>query len=563
MKFSKLTLAIATTLGASASFSAFAIDLYVDTKTKQIYAEPGRGRELMGSFEKVGDKPAQTAAPATAPAELATIKQDLELKTNEIKALEEHAKEAEKVQVKMDADGFEIKSKDGNFKTKFGGRLQVDSQVNSNQNSPPHGTNLANGVGIRRGRIYTEGSLFKDYEYRFEYDFARNNGGTQGITDAYVKYVAFKPFALTIGQQNEGKSMESVMSNNYLTFVERGLPNNALIEQGSNSKYQLGAIGSTYDKVFERPYTLQAGITTESFGAPGPGNSSDNSQGGANAAGGTNANATNTNRNAFSGNTSYQIVSRGTILPYKDDRGNLIHTGAWGSWRSINNNFNPDGTVRTGGWAFASQPDSNVDRTNWINTGNLTNVTCLHPVAGVCPTTPGSNVTTHEANNVSMFGGELAGAFGPTHFQAEYMQATVSGHGYNNDTVRGFDISGGWFLTGESRPYDEKKGTWGRVKPKSNFLGGHGTGAWEVAARFDLMDMNTHNIKGGSIDAGTLALNWYLTPRVRFMADWVHVFGQQNSNACKGFPAQGSSASIGCFNGLSPDIIETRVSFDY
>jgi phosphate-selective porin OprO/OprP len=66
MKFSKLTLAIATTLGASVSFSAFAIELYVDTKTKQIYAEPGSGRVLMGNFEKVGDKPAQTAAPVAA-----------------------------------------------------------------------------------------------------------------------------------------------------------------------------------------------------------------------------------------------------------------------------------------------------------------------------------------------------------------------------------------------------------------------------------------------------------------------------------------------------------------
>jgi len=36
MKLSKLTLAVATVLGAGVSFSAFAIDLYVDTKTKQI-----------------------------------------------------------------------------------------------------------------------------------------------------------------------------------------------------------------------------------------------------------------------------------------------------------------------------------------------------------------------------------------------------------------------------------------------------------------------------------------------------------------------------------------------
>ena len=50
MKFSKLTLAIAATLGASASFNAVALDLYVDTKTKQLFAEPGRGRVLLGEI---------------------------------------------------------------------------------------------------------------------------------------------------------------------------------------------------------------------------------------------------------------------------------------------------------------------------------------------------------------------------------------------------------------------------------------------------------------------------------------------------------------------------------
>ena len=52
MKFSKLTVAIAATLGATASFNALAMDLYVDTKTKQIYAEPGRDRVLMVLLKK-------------------------------------------------------------------------------------------------------------------------------------------------------------------------------------------------------------------------------------------------------------------------------------------------------------------------------------------------------------------------------------------------------------------------------------------------------------------------------------------------------------------------------
>ena len=463
----------------------------------------------------------------------------------------------------------EVKGEDGKpipeFSFRMGGRVQVDSQVTANDPHTPPGASLSDGVGFRRARIYTEGVMFKDYEYRFEYDFARNNGGTQGITDAYVKYIHFNPFSITIGQQNEGKSMESVMSNNSLTFIERSLPNNAFIEQGSNSKYQLGIKADTYAKLNDMPYTLNAGITTESVGAPGPGNSSANSQGTANNPGGTNANATNINRNAFSGNTSWQAVGRATFAPIKEKDGTLLHTGVWGSWRNVHNQYNADGTLRTGGWAYQSQPDSDVDRTNWINTGNLTKTALVK----------GKNVVQKQVDSVGMFGAELAGAYGPVHLTSEYMQAQISGRGYgSSDTLAGYYAQVGWFITGETRPYDEKKGTWGRLIPKQNFLGGGGWGAWEIAYRYDLMDMNTTHINGGSINAGTLALNWYLTPRVRFMTDWVHVMGTQtgqvaaanaaanHGNTCP-FPGQGSNASIGCFNGLSPDIWEAAVRIDY
>ena len=52
------------------SSKAYVIDLYVDTKTKQIYSEPGEGRVRMGSFEKVSDQkpaPQPTAGEAALP----------------------------------------------------------------------------------------------------------------------------------------------------------------------------------------------------------------------------------------------------------------------------------------------------------------------------------------------------------------------------------------------------------------------------------------------------------------------------------------------------------------
>jgi phosphate-selective porin OprO/OprP len=78
------------------------------------------------------------------------------------------------------------------------------------------------------------------------------------------------------------------------------------------------------------------------------------------------------------------------------------------------------------------------------------------------------------------------------------------------------------------------------------------------------MDMNTKHINGGSIDIGTLAINWYLTPKVRLLTDWVHVFSTNTGSAgsCS-FPDQGKNAGIACFNGLSPNIWQTAVRIDF
>jgi hypothetical protein len=67
------------------SSAAFAIDFYVDTKTKQIFAEPGKNRVKMGAFAEVKGSNAAGSDNAA----LEEVKQDLELKDNAIKALEE------------------------------------------------------------------------------------------------------------------------------------------------------------------------------------------------------------------------------------------------------------------------------------------------------------------------------------------------------------------------------------------------------------------------------------------------------------------------------------------
>ena len=75
MRLFRPILTLVFVINLSTLSSAYALDLYVDTKTKQIFAEPGPGRVHMGTYEKSESTSAKTgtpekvlAAPSQAPA---------------------------------------------------------------------------------------------------------------------------------------------------------------------------------------------------------------------------------------------------------------------------------------------------------------------------------------------------------------------------------------------------------------------------------------------------------------------------------------------------------------
>jgi len=60
MKLYRLFLIAIVVANLGMATTAHALDLYVDTTTKQIYAEPGPGRVHMGTFVKADNAPAKT-----------------------------------------------------------------------------------------------------------------------------------------------------------------------------------------------------------------------------------------------------------------------------------------------------------------------------------------------------------------------------------------------------------------------------------------------------------------------------------------------------------------------
>ncbi len=51
-----------------------------------------------------------------------------------------------------------------------------------------------------------------------------------------------------------------------------------------------------------------------------------------------------------------------------------------------------------------------------------------------------------------------------------------------------------------------------------------GRGAWQIAARYSGLDLNSVGINGGTLNSLTLGLNWFLTPnmKVQWNYDFTH-----------------------------------------
>ena len=91
---------------------------------------------------------------------------------------------------KVDTKGhLEWSSADGNFTWRLGGRLHLDATFYDNRG----GSEEKNGVDIRRARIELQGTLYKHWMWKLDYEFAQTEEVKQGFRDAYIRYL-FKDY---------------------------------------------------------------------------------------------------------------------------------------------------------------------------------------------------------------------------------------------------------------------------------------------------------------------------------------------------------------------------------
>lgn len=147
-----------------------------------------------------------------------------ELEQNNTQAAEEKADVEKKlaeatkpsdVEVTIDK-GINIKTRDEKFTTKIGGRVQADAAAYGGQ------PDMGDGTEIRRARLYLQGTMYKDWGYKLQYDFI--DTGSAGIKDAYLTYTGFDNLELKAGNFKDPFSLQEQTSSKFISFMERGLP---------------------------------------------------------------------------------------------------------------------------------------------------------------------------------------------------------------------------------------------------------------------------------------------------------------------------------------------------
>ena len=359
-------------------------------------------------------------------------------------------------------NGLNFSNDDGSVKVKLGGRIHLDfSIIDGDGDLENRVGRLPDGARFRRARFFMSGVLWDRFEYKAQYDFG---GGDADFRDVYIGVRDLFLGTWRVGHYKEPFGLEELTSSNYITFMERGLPNGVFtpvrnIGLSVRDNVEVGG---------GMPMTYAVGVFLDDFGD---------------------------NYGNSIGDSNYAGTGRVTLAPvFDEDQQQVVHIGGAYSIR------NPSATLGTASDAlrFRQRPEAR-QAGRFVDTGNIS------------------------ANVEHRFGLEGAFVTGPFSMQAEFMASCVDGkRGATDPFFYGLYLFASYFVTGESRPYDSKKGVFGRVKPNENWLEDGGIGAWELTARYSRLDLDAGRVQGGVLNDISGGVNWYWNPQFRMMFNYVY-----------------------------------------
>lgn len=448
----------------------------------------------------------------------------------EIKALSTKVSDLEKAAKKRDESD---KKKADAFPTfKITGFTQLDTAfyAQDSENRSVVG-DAQDGTGFRRARLAVNGKVAEFTGYQLEMDFA--TAGRPSFFDCYVEQSNLPLLGtVRVGQFCQPFSVDALTGFRNLTFLERSLPFLALVP--------FRRVGISSSNLSDDELTA---LTVSVYRSGGFNN----------APLGDDRFATD-----FGDVGGYAMSSRMTHLLYYDPHASdryLWHVGGGYNYSRLGAN-DAFGSGLAGN-AGSPRPFYQARTTPEFGTlgyselgggfGNAVNGTPSFVDTG-----------RYEANSFNLFGLETVTQWGAWGLTSEYMATVV-------DSVVGPVVYQGGYtqlayrLTGEHRVYDKRSASLGKLQPFTDFIplkrdGIRGWGAWEVAARYSIIDLTnpaalsghyynsaTNSFTGsatsgaagnGVLQDTTLGLTWFLNVHTKVQGNWIHAM---LDNTARGF----------------------------
>ena len=367
-----------------------------------------------------------------------------------------------------------ISTRDGNLSV--GAGLILDFDGGFYEESDTRGDtpldDLEDGVRDRRAVGLANALLFKDFIVFGSWNFTdRENRFGDGLRSLVLIYRGFDPWWIRFGQHNISSPLDTARGRR--AFMEEAMSSGAFAYAPGTPS--LGASVSHRGAHHNVRFGFWS-VPVKEFGGDREG---------------------------------YGVHGRASYAPIVE-RTRAIHFGVAGYWRKP--------TIlegeASGGERFAARPELRIDEGGHVvDTGRIGHIDSYHYAAL-----------------------ELAGVYGRWSFQGELQRLGIDrvrapdGSTYPDLSFNGYYALGSYFLTGESRNYYQRLGSFWRVSPHRKFdpWGSGGWGAFEIAARVSRIDLDDEvndfvgGVRGGISDNVSLALNWYFNAYVFLSLNYVH-----------------------------------------
>lgn len=374
-----------------------------------------------------------------------------------------------------------FETKNQDYRVWFDTRVQVDGATFFGEN--PDFDPIGDGVSIRRARFAMKAQITKNWYGEIDTDFAN---GVFELKDAYLAYTGLNNFMFSTGNFKEGFSMESTTTSRYLAFMERPMIVHCFAPSrhlGLQAKYAKNWLFAAAGVHFQAVEDAETRVNIED------------------------------NNKDYGRSSGYSYTAKVVGMPFYKSNVYGLHFGASASYRTPKADM---ATSEFGGVRYSTRNSTSINRKKYLDTDVITDV-----------------------NHDLLYGAEFAGYYKGMRFQSEY----IGNNTYLNDNTiynfNGWYAHVGFLLFGGQNQYNIDDGEF--TQPKR----GRSWGDIEVLARYEYINLNSGNIYGGSAQAYTFGINYYVNNNVKFMINYQYNDNDRYANGKgklkTGYDAEGNA----------------------